>query len=611
MQHFDIFRYLKRFFALVLAVTLAGTAFVAVYCKKNQRYTASVNIKYLHDGIKNGYAPDGSPLNVDEIYSSTVISQAMESLGIASGINIIRSHCSVEEVVDDTQKAIEEALNDKGEESTYFPDEYKVTLVVDGSMGADYARNVLNAIIRSYCSIYTEEYVELPLSLNPSSGLLESGYDYHECISILDDDTTGILEYLEGKKTNYPDFRSSVTGYSFTDLYDIYKMLDDYEIPALYAEVLNGPQVRNPEKLCKTLSQKIEDCNQNEQVYKERQDYLLGLINNYSEKNKELIDYHYHNDASQNSSDYILKQVEAYSENQSKEITYDSLILEYVEIDKAIHKSEIDRGHSQQLLDTFQSGASGPANDSTHAAMEAAINKYEETLLSYYNLLHQTGLEHNQSLSADYLKTTSSTRVNPAINVKIYLVLGFAFFLLAGCALAIFVGRTRDFVDYLAYTDKKTGLPNRDRVDAMVDKLAIHMLPDHFTCFFFQLRNLNGLTKRFGYTVGDHVLKDFADLVRALHSTGKSFIGYNGSGQFIALLDECSGQKAAAILSVLDDQIKEYNALNPEYPMQYRAVFSTSSTEQNYAIRALIRSAFRKLNAAPVLPQDPGASTQP
>ena len=99
--------------------------------------------------------------------------------------------------------------------------------------------------------------------------------------------------------------------------------------------------------------------------------------------------------------------------------------------------------------------------------------------------------------------------------------------------------------------------------------------------------------------------------MRALHSTGKSFIGYNGSGQFIALLDECSGQKAAAILSVLDDQIKEYYALNPEYPMQYRAVFSTSSTEQNYAIRALIRSAFRKLNAAPVLPQDPEASTQP
>ena len=72
-------------------------------------------------------------MNVDEIYSSKVISQAMESLGLQSGINLVRSHCTVEELIPDDQKALQEALIDKGEESTYFPDEYKVTLVVDGS----------------------------------------------------------------------------------------------------------------------------------------------------------------------------------------------------------------------------------------------------------------------------------------------------------------------------------------------------------------------------------------------------------------------------------------------------------------------------------------------
>ena len=57
MKKFDILRYLRRFFALVLAVTMAGTVVVYWYCKNNQTYTASVNIKYLHDGIKDGFAP--------------------------------------------------------------------------------------------------------------------------------------------------------------------------------------------------------------------------------------------------------------------------------------------------------------------------------------------------------------------------------------------------------------------------------------------------------------------------------------------------------------------------------------------------------------------------
>ena len=44
MKKFDILRYLRRFFALVLAVTMAGTVVVYWYCKNNQTYTASVNI---------------------------------------------------------------------------------------------------------------------------------------------------------------------------------------------------------------------------------------------------------------------------------------------------------------------------------------------------------------------------------------------------------------------------------------------------------------------------------------------------------------------------------------------------------------------------------------
>lgn len=156
MKKFEILRYLKRFSILIFLVSLAGAAAIYLYADGKQQYTASVIIRYTNDGISDGYTPDGSDLDVNEIYSSTVISQAMDALGASGRLSTIRSNISVTPVISDEQQTINDALLDKGEEVTYFPDTYKVSLVVDGSQGAGYARNMLDAIIQSYCTYYTE-----------------------------------------------------------------------------------------------------------------------------------------------------------------------------------------------------------------------------------------------------------------------------------------------------------------------------------------------------------------------------------------------------------------------------------------------------------------------
>ena len=171
-------------------------------------------------------------------------------------------------------------------------------------------------------------------------------------------------------------------------------------------------------------------------------------------------------------------------------------------------------------------------------------------------------------------------------------------FFLVGCALAVVVGRSRDFVEYFMYVDKKTGLPNRDRVDAMMARLEKQgLLPSHFTCMCFQFTSLNHLSREYGYSVGNHVLRDFAGLVAAL-GTEESFIGSNGAGQIVGFFRECNAVKAEAILEVLDEQIQEYNSLNPDYAIEYRAASATSDDEKEFNIRDLLRCAFKKLRDA-------------
>ena len=589
MKKFEILRYLKRFSFLIFLLSLAGSLLIYLYADNKQEYTASVVIKYTNSGVADGYAPDGSKLDVNEIYSSAVISQAMDALGASGKLSNIRSNVTVTPIIPDDQQRINDALIEKGEEITYFPNTYRVSLVVSGKQGANYARNMLDAILQSYCTYYTEKYVEQKLSLNPSSHLLENGYDYYECIRILENDTNDMQNFLLAKREHYPDFRSSKTGYTYADLCAIYSSFKKYTIPELYAQVLSGPQIRDGTVLQQFLANSIADSNQTEQVDTGRRTSIEQLIDEYVQKNAGILESYFTEGGDNVSSNYILGNIEQAGAGDKAQTTYDGLILELVDIDKKIAANQIDREFLSEILTNFQNVDFGGTSEE-HTRMEQMINDYEAQLQKYYEIVNVSSKELNLYISADYLKMMSSVRVAPSINVKLYLVIALVLFFVIGCCGAIVLGRLSDVVDYLLYTDKKSGLPNREKLDVYINGLSGKILPEDYTCFALQLDNLSELSKRFGYTVGDGVLKDFSGLVQLMGDTDGT-IGYNGIGKFNAFFDECSDKKASVMVRILESQVEEYNKLNPEYPIEFTAAWATTSSTGLYEIRDLLRLA--------------------
>ena len=589
MKKFEILRYLKRFSFLIFLLSLAGSLLIYLYADSKQAYTASVVIKYTNSGVADGYAPDGSKLDVNEIYSSAVISQAMDALGASGKLSNIRSNVTVTPIIPDDQQKISDALIANGEEITYFPTTYRVSLVVSGKQGANYARNMLDAILQSYCTYYTEKYVEQKLSLNPSSHLLENGYDYYECIRILENDTNDMQNFLLAKREHYPDFRSSKTGYTYADLCAIYSSFKKYTIPELYAQVLSGPQIRDGTVLQEFLANSIADSNQTEQVDTGRRTSIEQLIDEYVQKNAGILESYFTEGGDNVSSNYILGNIEQAGAGDKAQTTYDGLILELVDIDKKIAANQIDREFLSEILTNFQNVDFGGTSEE-HTRMEQMINDYEAQLQKYYEIVNVSSKELNLYISADYLKMMSSVRVAPSINVKLYLVIALVLFFVIGCCGAIVLGRLSDVVDYLLYTDKKSGLPNREKLDVYINGLSGKILPEDYTCFALQLDNLSELSKRFGYTVGDGVLKDFSGLVQLMGDTD-GMIGYNGIGKFNAFFDECSDKKASVMVRILESQVEEYNKLNPEYPIKFTAAWATTSSTGLYEIRDLLRLA--------------------
>ncbi len=598
MKKFSILRYLKQFSLLIFLFAVLGALLILFYGRSQQHYVASAVIQYANSEARSGYTPDGSPLNVDEIYSSTVIDAALSDLGYQSNIDAVRSNCYVEEVVPEDRQKLNEALLEKGEEPSFNADTYRVFYIGDNAAGEDNARNMLDAILKNYCEFYAEKYVEEPLQSNGVSVLKKGDYDFIESAEVLEASVSEMLDYLLDKRASHPYFRSVETGYTYSDLYQIYHFLYNYEIPNLYAVILSNAQTKDIDLLMSRLTKECEDI----QLYianrQERAAYLKDLIDNYSERNKEMLDYHYHSSESQNiGTEYILKDVERDQESRNKETAYDSLIREYVDLNTGIRQSTIEKEHKEYLLSVFENalheeGRKTLSSDEIRAKLDHCVDLANE----YYQYVENTGHELNRRLSADYLTMVSSVSVQPSVNLKLYLAIAIVLFALVGGVGAVLLGRALDFIDYFRYVDKTVQLPNRARCDAFIDEWSDRVLDEDFSCMVLKMDSLSSLSSEYGREASDEVLKDFAMILKSFGDL-YGFAGYNGSGVFFTFFPDCSSDKLGVIREAIGSQVAKYNKLNPEYAIRYSCGGAVSSSDGVFEIRDLLRLALKRMHS--------------
>ncbi len=605
MKEFSVFRYLKQFSLLIFLLAVVGSLAVFFYGQSQQRYIASTVIQYTNDGAKDGYTPDGSPLNVEEIYCPTVIDAALTDLGYPTNIDAIRSSCYVEEEISEKQRKLNEALLEKGQEPDYSTDTYRVYYIGDNDSGEEFAWDMLDAIINNYYEFYAGKYVEEQLQNNGVSVLAEGNYDYLESAQVLEDSVWEMLNYLQDKRESHPYFRSVETGYTYSDLYRIYSFLYNYEIPGLYASILTDAETGDIELLKSRLTQDCEDLQLYIENRQARADSLRTLIDNYSNRNKEMMDYHYHSSATQGiGTEYILKDVEYSKENGNKETTYDGLIQEYVDLNISIRQKELEKEHKEYLLSVFDTDVrSEDRKTPDPEEIRGKIAHCANLATKYYHYVEETGHELNRYLSANYLKMVSSINVQPAVNIKLYLAIAIVLFVLVGGVVAVLLGRALDFIDYFRYIDKAVQLPNRAKCDVYINEHSEKLLASDFSCLVLRMDSLGSLSSAYGREVGDGVLKDFAMILKSFGDS-YGFVGYNGSGVFLAFFPDCSSQKTDVILEAVRRQVLKYNSANPEQKICYTYGKAVSSADNAFEIRQLLRLAMQRMasgQCSPVL----------
>ena len=582
MKEFQLLRYLSKGKFIILIVALLGASWVYFYANSQQVYTATTVIRYANSAINEGLTPNGSKLDVSEIYSSTVIKGAIEDMGLNCTVDEVRSKVKVTPIISEEEEAKKETALSKGEEYSYFPTDYVITYEVGSERSANFAGNMLDAIVKNYYSFYSEKYVDQLILPNNASNIKANDYDYIESTEIIQQSLKDIDDYLIQKRTNYPDFRASATGYSFADLENIYSYIINNKVPHLYASILQNKYTKDNDLLLKKQQSNIEKIEIDILNNQEEADKLKALIDNYSQKNIQTQRFEGTGETGDAS---IIMDVEGYEKELDVVTTYDDLLQDYVKINKTIKCDELDKEHAEYIKSVFEDNKK---NQILSYEVESDIDELVETLNNEYKIVQSTARELNEYLGASYLNMLNSVVTVQKVNIKLYLALALVFFLFFGCAGAVLIGRLNDFIQYVLYTDKITKLPNRQMCDVRINALSESDLEEQFTCVVVKLDSLVKMNETLGHSAGDMLMRDFGDILKSV-SRNYGFMGWN-QGSFIGLFEQCSTDKAELFIDLLTKRVEEYNEKQTELEIQFSIAYSNSTSDKIYNIRNLIRN---------------------
>ena len=601
MKSFNIIRYLKKWWPLIALMSFCAGVFFMRYATSNQSYTAQSIIKYNYSKAEDGKTPSGEDLDVSEIFSSTVVKEAIEDLGLTVNVDTIRSGGTVTGIVPDDVTKTQEAKIDKGEDvEEYHPTEYIVKLSVSSEYSTEYVRTMLDEILSCYFANFGEKYVDYSTIPNNAAALDGQGYDYIEQAEILNDTVAQITENLGNCQAAHPEFVSSTTGLSLSDLLDEYNYVSDVEIPYLFSEILGGKLTQNREVLLKKYQERYNTYVMDGDVDSEKVAAVLEVIQSYGNKNKDGSLYYQRGARSGTDDDaggFVLSDVYEEDTNIDRTTVYDNLISDYVTILNRQSNNVIDAAYCQYIINVFQ-GASDSSDVSdenlafTDQAVEQEIAALQGRLNTLYETLSLTMKEYNEYCGAVNLGVLASTTVSEKINVKLYILLGVAVFFILGICGAILLGRIQDFVEYLFFTEQSLDMPNRTACDLFIRNNSSRVLPDDTVCVVVELANLSQINTVYGRERGNAMLTQFADFLKEASATCGT-IYYNGGQQFIGFFDQCRMEDAESFADYFHRLIAAYNAESTEATYQYVIGISESKANNAYSIRALLREALR------------------
>ena len=621
MREFQLSRYIRKWWWLIAVLSVMSGVIFFYIVSSNQTYKASMMLEFTNADAKKGIYPSGDSIDVQEIKSSAVIWNALESLGRSDSVDSVRRRTSVSAVISDEDSARQAAQWAKGNSYSFFPTQYIVSYESAKNESASSARQVVEAIVDSFIKLFSTKYMAVSQVPNSVESLQNLNYDYIEWAEVIDSFITSDINYLKQIIDSGINFRSSSSGYSFQDLYNEYNLINTVYLPSLYSTILENHVTADSELLISRYQYRKNQNNLTIQNYKEALAVAESMLKNYEKKNEETMLYHWGSDTTDtgflqsSGNNYVVRSVLSTDEYASASTdenvnTYDNVLSRYITLRTEIAQREADNEYCDYVFSAFSTA--NPKEkltvDSSHILqVEELISFIEGRLRALDKLMNMTASENIQIEAMKSIKVRSTVYVKETVNVKLYTVLIVVVFFIIGVAIAVVLGRSLDFVEYHFYTDPATGLPNRMKCDNEIKQYGNKMLPVPFTVIVISLTNMNDINAVVGRDAGNEVLRVFATHIQD-SAEQFGFVGYNGSLTFLGLFPSCDVARATFFRNVLMRSVADFNRGEHGVVIRYKIATSTATENSPRTIRELVSMAMAQLRIENVVVAEEGSA---
>lgn len=356
------------------------------YLTGKSSYAKAV-VSFQYEGIEEGLDPNGAAFDINKMKSPIVIENALASLGITDiSTEDIRQNIVIEGVIPEDaveritvikEMALEDASNyEKILDVTYFPSQYIVYLYKDNFMKASDTTEILNAILESYRTYFMDTYANTEV-LTVTSNLLDyQDYDYAESIDMLESQIEIMIDYVSERKEQAPDFRSSNTGLSFSDIEVSLQTVEDIDLANLTSYIENVTLSKDKTRMSEYYNYKIRKCTMELSELQVQLATVQNTIDNYAKDPVVIV--------SSQESTQELTQTNEY---------YDQLIEQKLELNKQIASINTDLNETYELLNNMNS-ASKKNTEDEYAYADALLEKIASTIAEWVTLIEETTEEY-------------------------------------------------------------------------------------------------------------------------------------------------------------------------------------------------------------------------
>ena len=431
----EIIRILKKNILQIIALSLVVGVLSGIVVTNMQTYTCTLGFKYNHEEAQEGLAPDGeSKLNPYEIQNPVVIKAALENFGLEENdktlsVKGIRQNISINKVVTELDKEVSESAALLGEKYDVAATEYEMKFTYDASLGDEFGPKMFSNIIKEYDKFLLAKYYHKKTIEDFAKVIKDSDADYIVIAEAMSNSIDGIISSLEELAGYYPEYRSLTTGYTFTDLAELYSNLREIQYAKYYGNVRGGNLAKDREMVVKSYQTKVKDLTEeydlNFEIAEKYKTEIATFYDSYKQAGlyTQAEQVQKNVDATNNRDQDVLED----SELEDYTNTYDDIVLSYVDravtATDAIHSVE----YYKMIIDSYVNDNVSEKVKAELISKNAEIMKEIQLLSAQYSALANATIDElyasNVNTDLQYLILPEVSADKPVALICIFLMI--------------------------------------------------------------------------------------------------------------------------------------------------------------------------------------------